>query len=453
MSGTRSIWFDTASVPKHRAIAKSTHVDLCVVGAGIAGLSVAYSCAREGKRVIVLERDQIAAGESGRTTAHLVNALDDHYFVLEKSRGLEMSRLAAEAHSAAIDVIEQTIRDEQIQCDFARVDGYLFLGADDTQQLLSDELAAAHRAGLIGVARKQSAPGFASGPALRFPGQGRLHPLKYLAGLASGIERLGGRVYGRSRVESIEGGTPAKVKTTSGVVVSARDVVVCTNGAISDMTTTHVKQAPYRTFVVAFEMKRGAFPDALFWDTPDPYHYVRIQPLDRSRDAVLVGGEDHKTAHEDDATDRFDALEFWARGSWPNLGNRISQWSGQVLEPFDYLAFIGPNPDGAEHVWLATGDSGMGMTHGTIAGILLPVLMEGASHPWAPLFDPKRLTTHPAELKELARESIDVALRYAERVLPGDTGDVADIPRGEGRVIRRGMHKIAAYRDSRGRLH
>jgi len=115
MSGTRSIWFDTASVPKHRAIAKSTHVDLCVVGAGIAGLSVAYSCAREGKRVIVLERDQIAAGESGRTTAHLVNALDDHYFVLEKSRGLEMSRLAAEAHSAAIDVIEQTIRDEQIQ--------------------------------------------------------------------------------------------------------------------------------------------------------------------------------------------------------------------------------------------------------------------------------------------------------------------------------------------------
>ena len=453
MHGTRSIWSLTASVPKRPAIADDTSVDVCVVGAGIAGLSVAYTCARQGKSVVVLDLDQIGAGETGRTTAHLTNALDDRFARLEKARGLEASKLAAEAHSAAIDRIEQAVREENIGCDFTRLDGYLVLGGSDTEQLLDEELAAAPRAGLTDVEKVPSAPGFDSGPALRFPRQGRFHILKYLSGLASAIEHHGGRIHGESKVEDITPGTPCKVKTKGGVTIEAKDVVVCTNGAISDMVITHTKQAPYRTFVVAFAVARGAVPDALYWDTPDPYHYIRIQPMDDGRDAVIVGGEDHKTAHKDDGGDRFDTLEFWARGQWPQLGERITQWSGQVLEPIDYLAFIGPNPDGAEHVWLATGDSGMGMTHGTIAGILLPALIDGKQHRWASLFDPKRFTTHGSELMQFAKENADVAAQFADYVTPGQVADVADIPRGEGRVIRRGLQKVAAYRDDNGKLH
>src|SRR4051812_23405171 len=270
---TRSLWFDGVVAPTRLAITADTNVDVCVVGAGIAGLSVAYTCAKQGKSVVVLDLDQIGAGESGRTTAHLADALDDRYATLEKARGLDASKMAAEAHSAAIDRIEQTVRDEGINCDFTRLDGYLFLGGSDTEQLLDDELAATHRAGLTDVSKVSSAPGFDSGVALRFPRQGRFHILKYLSGLAEAIERHGGRIYGDSKVESIEGGSPATVKTSSGITITARDVVVCTNGAISDMVVTHTKQAPYRTFVVAFAVPRGAFPDALLWDTPDPYHY------------------------------------------------------------------------------------------------------------------------------------------------------------------------------------
>ena len=124
-----------------------------------------------------------------------------------------------------------------------------------------------------------------------------------------------------------------------------------------------------------------------------------------------------------------------------------------MLETNDYLAYIGKNPDGAEHVWLATGDSGMGMTHGTIAGLLLPTLLTGKVHPWAKEFDPKRVTLHGRELAELAKENADVALQYGDYVTPGQVSDVESIPRGEGRVIRRGAHKIAAFRDEAGVLH
>jgi glycine/D-amino acid oxidase-like deaminating enzyme/nitrite reductase/ring-hydroxylating ferredoxin subunit len=453
---TRSIWYDTASVTQRAKLSDHVTTDVCVVGAGIAGLSVAYGLARAGKRVVVLDLDQVGSGESGRTTAHLSNAIDDRYVTLEQARGETDARLAAESHTAAINRIEETIRLENIDCDFTRLDGYLFCGGEDTPALLDDELAAAHRAGLSDVTRVARAPiiGFDTGPALRFPRQGRFHVLKYLEGLAGAIERHGGTIHGSSKVEKIEGGSPAMVTTADELTVAADDVVVCTNGSISDMMVTHMKQAPYRTFVVALRVPKGSVSDALYWDTPDPYHYVRLQPLDATSDALIVGGEDHKTAHEDDAGARFERLEGWARERWPSVGERLTEWSGQVLEPNDYLAFIGRNPDGAEHVWLATGDSGMGMTHGTIAGILLESLLMGREHPWEKLYDPRRITLHARELATLARENADVAVHVTvDYVKPGQVDDVAAIPRGEGRVIRRGVHKVAAYRDDAGTVH
>jgi glycine/D-amino acid oxidase-like deaminating enzyme/nitrite reductase/ring-hydroxylating ferredoxin subunit len=452
---TISLWQDTASIPPRPPLKDHVTTDVCVIGAGIAGLTVAYQLAKGGKRVVVLDKEQIGSGETGRTTAHLANAIDDRYAALERAVGEENSRLAAESHTAAIEAIERIVHTEGIECDFRRLDGYLFCAEGDDPDLLSKELEAAQRAGLKGVTLEPSTParGWDSGPALRFPAQGRFHVLRYLTGVATAIEQAGGVIHGGSKVEKIEGGSPAMVTTESGMTVAADDVVVCTNGSISDMMVTHIKQAPYRTFVVAFRVPKGSVPDALYWDTADPYHYVRIQELDSATDALIVGGEDHKTAHEDDAGDRFECLEEWTRSRFPSAGERVYQWSGQVLEPHDYLAFIGKNPDGAEHVWMASGDSGMGMTHGTIAGLVLGDLLRGKENRWAKLYDPKRVTLHHTELATMAKENADVAVQYADYVTPGQVGDVDSIPKGEGRVIRRGVHKIAAYRDEKGALH
>jgi glycine/D-amino acid oxidase-like deaminating enzyme/nitrite reductase/ring-hydroxylating ferredoxin subunit len=455
MPGTVSIWQDTHSIPDRQPLREHLVTDVCVIGAGIAGLTVAYTLAKAGRRVVVLDLAQVGSGESGHTTAHLANALDDRYTSLEAARGVESTRMTAEAHSAAINLIESIVEAEGIDCDFRRLDAYLFLGDDDTRELLDDELAAAHRAGLTDVEMVERLPmhGSEAGPALRFPRQGRFHILKYLDGLARAIEASGGRIHGRTIVRSIKGGSPATVTTDSALTVAADEVVVCTNSPISDMLVTHVKQAPYRSFVVGLRVPKGSVPDALYWDTPDPYHYVRLQELDERSDVLIVGGEDHKTAHEDDAGERFDCLEDWTREHFPTAGERLYQWSGQVLESHDYLAFIGRNPDGAEHVWLATGDSGMGMTHGTIAGVLLPALITKGSHRWEKLFDPKRVTLHRTELMEMAKENADVAVQFGDYVTPGQVHDVADIPAGEGRVIRRGASKVAAFKAADGTVH
>ncbi|HLO68618.1 MAG TPA: FAD-dependent oxidoreductase, partial [Holophaga sp.] len=168
-------------------------------------------------------------------------------------------------------------------------------------------------------------------------------------------------------------------------------------------------------------------------------------------DALIVGGEDHKTGQADDADQRYLRLEAWALERFPALGPVTHRWSGQVLEPVDGLAFIGPNPLDAPNVFVATGDSGMGMTHGTIAGILLTDLLVGLPNPWAPLYDPARKTLRA--VSAFARENANVALQYAQWVTPGDLPGEEILPPGAGAVLRRGLAKVAVYRDPEGILH
>jgi glycine/D-amino acid oxidase-like deaminating enzyme/nitrite reductase/ring-hydroxylating ferredoxin subunit len=434
------------------------------VGAGIAGLTTAYLLAKAGKKVVVLDDGPIGGGESGRTTAHLANAMDDRFYVLEKLYGEEKTRLVAESHTAAIHRIEMIVKMENIDCDFRRLDGYLFPERPNQVSDLDKELAAAHRAGLADVRRVERAPiaGFETGPALRFPEQGQFHILKYLSGVAQAIVRMGGRIYCGSHVSGVEGGSPCKLKLENNQCVTADAVCVCTNASISDMAQTHAKQAPYRTCVIALSIPRGSAETALYWDMADPYHYVRLQPIaatdvstskgETLTDVLIVGGEDYKTAHADDVEERWRRLEAWTRERWPQCGPVMYKWSGQVLEPNDYLAYIGRNPDGAENVYMASGDSGQGMTHGTIAGMILTDLITGKPNMWADLYDPKRVTLGAKPIEEFAKENIDVVIQYAKDFLsPG--ADEDDIPRGEGRVVRRGMHKIAAFRDDSGTMH
>jgi glycine/D-amino acid oxidase-like deaminating enzyme/nitrite reductase/ring-hydroxylating ferredoxin subunit len=461
---TASIWYGTYVVPTFPSLGGNATTDVCVIGAGIAGLSTAYHLAKAGRKVIVVDDGTIGGGESGRTTAHLSNAMDEGIYRLEHVHGSEGARLIVESHGAAVDRIERIVNDEKIDCDFERLDGFLFLGGQDSEETLDSELAAAHRVGLTGVARLNRVPNveYNLGPCLRFPNQGQFHVLKYLAGLANAIVLAGGRIYNETHVSSVQGGSPCVVETSNKHKIAANAVCVCTNASITDMVKTHVKQAPYRTFAIAAVVPRGSVPLGLYWDTEDPYHYVRLQHLedpsntlgDTRFDALIVGGEDHKTAHEDDADTRWRSLERWTRERFPSAQEVIYRWSGQVLEPNDYIAFIGRNPDGAENVYMASGDSGQGMTHGTIAGMLMSDLILGIPNEWETLYDPKRVSLRASPMEEFAKENADVAkVLVKDYVVPGEVQSENEIPLGEGRVMRKGLHKVAVYRDDEGSVH
>ncbi len=301
---------------------------------------------------------------------------------------------------------------------------------------------------------------FNTGPALRFLSQGQFHPIKYLVGLAAAIERRGGRIFTGTHAVSIEGGKTAKITTAGGYSITAGSVVVATNTPVNDRYVIHTKQAPYTTYVVGMHVPHGAVRHALFWDTaqeagqaqsgPSAYHYARLQRAG-DHDVLIVGGEDHKTGQTDDFEAHFERLEAWGRSRFRNVGKVEYRWSGQVMEPVDGMGFIGINPADEENVYLVTGDSGNGLTHGVIAGLLLRDLILGRQNPWSALYDPSRIT--PKAAGEFLRENLNVAAQLRHYVTRGDVASAEEVEMGCGAVVREGLRKLAVYRDESGTLH
>ncbi|SMB95217.1 FAD dependent oxidoreductase [Hymenobacter roseosalivarius DSM 11622] len=464
-AATQPSWFGTiAPTPEFPSLTQDLTADVVVVGAGIAGLTTAYLLLREGKKVIVLESGQLASGESGRTTAHLSNALDDRYTRLEQLFGEKGARLAAESHGTAIDRIEQIVREEKIDCDFTRLNGYLFLPEDGNPSELDKELKAAHRAGLTGVERLSDSPtqGFRTGECLVFPNQGQFHILKYLYGLAEAIGRFkgsGGQIFTNTHVAEVQSGSEASVTTADGHTVRAKAVVMATNTPVNDRVVMHTKQSSYRTYAIAARIPKGSVTQALYWDTPDPYHYIRLQEVTEGPsggtpryDLLLVGGEDHKVGQGDPELS-LQRLEDWTRQRFPMVQQIDYAWSGQVQEPSDSLGYAGRNPLDKDNVYIITGDSGHGMTHSTLGGILVTDLIQGRFNPWADLYDPGRVTLRPASAYEFVKENLNVVTEYTELLTGGDVSSIDEIEPGSGAVLRRGLTKVAVYRDPKGQTH
>lgn len=460
---TTSIWQATVQPPDYPPLDRDVEADVCVIGAGIAGLTTAWLLTRAGRRVTVLDLRGISAGESLHTTAHCTTAFDDRYVSVRRAHGIEGARIVAESQAAAIDRIERIVEKEGIACDFARVDGFLVPAAGESATVLAEELEASLEAGLQDVALIGCAPvpGFGDRPALRYRRQARMNVPRYLAGLARALEREGAVIHGGTRVTSLEDDDRPRLRCATGASVRANAVVVATNSPVLDRVAMHAKQAPYRTYVVGIRVPHGTMPDVLLWDTEDPYHYVRLvrgeETGDTEHDLVLVGGEDHKTGEANDGAARFARLERWARERLGEGGLALRdvawRWSGQVQEPADFVGFAGRDPGNDGPVWLITGDSGQGITHGTIGAMIVRDLILGRHSPWAELYNPARKPLGSLEtLREFAKEQADVAVRFvSDRIRAEPDGTEPAV--GEGVVVRRGRRLVARFRDADGTIH
>jgi glycine/D-amino acid oxidase-like deaminating enzyme/nitrite reductase/ring-hydroxylating ferredoxin subunit len=451
---TQSLWMQQ-EVGDAPPLEGSQRCDTVIVGAGIAGLSVAYELVMAGRPVVVLDRGSIAGGMTARTTAHLAPICDDGVSALSRLRGEEIARLFQQSQAAAVDRIEEIVRTHDIACNFRRLDAFLFpaTGMDpaDARKQQDEEYETLRKAGAA-VERTRGVPlkGFEDAPVLRYPRQATFHPLRYLRALVEAIKHKGGLIFANSAVTNIEElENSVRVSTDSGNVTAAH-AVFATNSPVNDWVELHSKMAPYRTYAMAFTLPQGSLPDALYWDMADPYHYVRLNPGPGTTDYLIAGGADHKSGEADDGDVRFEAIEAWIRALVPQLGNEVHRWSGQVLDTIDYCGLIGRNP-GNERVYVACGDSGQGMTHGVLAGLLIKDLILTSKSPWQAVYDPAR--TPPASVMNFINENVTAIKNFAEYLMPAEIDSVDRLKPGEGGIIRDGSKKVAASRDRSGKLH
>lgn len=456
----KSFWISTIKPIVFEKLQENIETDVLIIGGGIAGLTTAYCLLRAGRQIVLVEDGFIGSGESGRTTAHLSFALDDRYSEIDKVFGREKAIIAANSHMAAVQWIENTVKIENIDCNFKRIPGYLFLSGNDIKETLENEYSATKDVGLT-TEMLSHVPDMESEEGkwcIKFPEQGQFHPMKYLKGIADAIIGKGGKIFTETKAEDIT----KEGARANGYHIRAHHIVVATNTPVNDLVTMHTKQYPYRTYVIAAKIPRGKLPFSLWWDTVDrnsrwtsaPYHYVRLAEYSENYDLLISGGEDHKVGQADAENipeeARYNRLIAWTKKRFPVMGDVEYKWSGQVMEPIDYMAYIGRNP-GDDNIYIITGDSGNGMTHGTIGGIIITDLITGKKNDWEELYRPSRITMKTAG--DYLKEAGKMSAQYVDWISKGDIKDAIDLEPGQGGIISSGLKKFAVYRDEHNELH
>ena len=449
-SSTTPYWSTSATFPQFARLAEDVVADVVVVGGGVTGITAAYLLAKAGKRVVALERDRCVGTDTGHTSAHLTMVTDTRLTELAKRFGRHHAQAVWDAGLAAIATIDEVVRDHMIDAGFEWVDGYLHapLG-DDAEQVdrLQEEARLARELGFD--AEYVEAVPVVDRPGIRFADQARIHPRRYLAGVAKAFVALGGRIHEHSAADEFSD-DPRAVKA-NGHTVTCEDIVIATHnplvglGGIAGATLFQTKLALYTSYVMAGRVARGVMPDALWWDTADPYQYLRVEPY-RDHDVVIFGGEDHKTGQQEDTAACYRRLEERLSAILPRV-EVTHRWSGQVIETPDGLPYIGKS---AEHQYAATGYAGNGLTFGTLAGIMIADAILERSNPWAELFDPGRKALTRG-LWDYLKENVDYPYYMIRDRFAGAEGrSLRAVKRGQGKIIERNGTKVAAYRDQAG---
>lgn len=447
----KSHWQQT-TLPKFAPLAQSGKYDVVVIGGGMTGLCAAYFLKMAGKKVCLLERDRLGYGDTGHTTAHLVQVTDSPLTTLVRDFGEDAARLTWQANAAGRNALESIAREARIACRFERVPAYYHaaLGKDrDESDDLREEAELARKLGFE-AEFVDSAP-LVNKPAVCFPNQARFHPYKFLDGLSQLVAGDGCSIHEHSEVTEVTK-DPLAVKCGDHTlecdyVVIATHVPLMGKSGFINATLLQARLIPQSTYVVGARVPKGSIPDACFFDTNDPYYYLRIDRTPRY-DYAIFGGEDHKTGQIEDTHERYVRLERMLKELVPEAECYL-RWSGQVIETNDGLPLIGET---AEKQFVATGFAGNGMTFGCLAGLMACDAALGKKNPWRDLFSVNRTNIKGATWDYLKQNSEYPYYMISDRFSKAEGTSPEDVAPGEGKVLALEGKRVACYRDDAGHV-
>ncbi len=442
----RSLWIATApDEDRFPPVAPGLIVDIAVVGAGIAGTTLARLLAEDGASVALLDSGAVCSGVTANTTAKVTALQRTVLSDIEHRHDEDVAAIYAAANLAAVERVAVLAQD--IDCDLERAPACTYTLLPEHEAEVQAEFEAAQRAGLpVRLGQPPDLP-FPVHAAVLLDDQVAFHPRKYCLGLADAVVRLGGTVAERTRVLSVDSGSDGVTLETTEGSVHASHAVLATHLPIDDTGGFFARAHPRRSYAMAVRVS-GERPRTMAISVEEPTRSLRST----TDGWVIAGGEGHRVGHGDSTAQCYANLEAWAREVFDvtEIGPR---WSAQDYESVDGLPFVGTLTPAHPRVWVATGFRKWGMTNATVAAMVLRDRIAGRDNPWAATFDASRLPLG-ASIKSLVTENLEAGKRMiGDRIRRLIARDASELAPGEGDVVKLDGATVAAFRDDDGTLH
>lgn len=444
-----SFWIDTTGDTEYPALESDIETDAVIVGGGITGLTCAYLLKKHGIRTAIIEANRIAKGVSAHTTAKITSQHSLKYCKMIKAVGEERTRQYASANQAAIDMIENIVRDNKIDCDFNRAPAYVYTQDDSYIHKLEDETESAAKMGLPAEFTDTLDLPFGIVGAMRFNDQAYFHPRKYLLALASAVGGGDCRIYENTRAVDIREGDTHIVVTDSGRKIKAKYVIQATRYPFYDKPGLYFARVyPERTYLMGIRIN-GSFPDGMYISAEQP---TRTMRLHKGKDAelMLVGGDSHKTGHGENLHNHYEIIRDFAKPIF-DITDIPYRWSAQDYTAMDEIPFAGHMTANKDRIFVATGFDKWGMTNGTASAMLITDLIVKGESPWEEVYSPSRFTPG-ASAKNFLIENADVAIKLISGKLNIPFGDET-VEKGKAVITEVDGYKVGVYRDYNDKLH
>jgi glycine/D-amino acid oxidase-like deaminating enzyme/nitrite reductase/ring-hydroxylating ferredoxin subunit len=444
-----SLWIATTPETSYAQLPGDISVDVCILGGGITGISTAFLLKQTGATVAVVEASRIVERVTGNTTAKITSQHNLIYDYLVRQFGEEQARLYGDAQETAKEKIASHVSQYSIDCDFRRTSAYTYTLLDEELKEVEREVEAAARLGLPASYVESTELPFEIKGAVRFDNQAQFHPRKYLLALAERVAGDGSYVFEETRAFDIEDEEPCTVRTSRGTI-RAKSVVIATHFPYRDPNIYFAAMSPKRSYVLGCRLG-GPVPEGMYISTGTPHHSIRNNPYDGG-EMLMIGGENHKTGQGGDTSERYRRLEEWGRANF-DIQSIEFRWSTQDNNTVDRVPYIGKLSTGSDHLYVATGFGGWGMTNSHVAAILLTDMIQGRENPWAQVFDPSRFKP-VTSAKDFITENLNVAKEFmADRISTPEIDDLGKLPEGSGEVVEWKGERVALYKDEGGTLH
>lgn len=412
----KPIWTEYKKSRVYPGLTQDLTADVAIVGGGIAGILLAYLLSKEGKSVVLVEAEEIGSGATAYTTAHLTEEIDTSISDLAKMFGPEKAKLVRKSHAAAIDLIENIVKTEKIDCEFIRCPAYVYATTEKQFAAISEDAKTARHFDFEAAACEDENLNLDNFGYVKIPDQAKFHPLKFLYALAEIAAKAGVQIFEKTEArEIIPEQNHVTVLAAKGKI-QATHAIVATYNPFNQPASTYFKKGMYKSYVLSLKIPKHALAEALYWDASNPYYYFRIDPQ-KNYDRMILGGADHRREFPIDEEKNFDALKNHLQDILPDVMYQVeTKWTGSILEPADGLALIG---EYKPRQLMAAAFSGNGMTYAAIAGMILRDKILGRENPWAEIYNPKR----PLTAYRLWKKGRD----YTEEMLGGAVKNILKI--------------------------